>query len=122
MGTIVKNTKGGGARPDGWGGDAMPLGSFHMLAVYKRVQKVAEIKIVILLSNILGWCLTGITPWVNLNSWQGYLLFCLVAIFWGQKIYFSIRKSSQELKNRDLSLKKKEHDLQRQLNDDEDKP
>ncbi len=120
MGVIVKNGESGHSQQNSWSSDAFPLGSIRSLSVYKRMEKMAEVKLVIIISNILGWVLTGITPFVNLNSWQGYILFGLVVLFWLQKLYFHWRKNQQAIKNGELNLRKKEHDITKEIQDDED--
>jgi hypothetical protein len=74
---------------------------------------MAEIKF-FFFANLFGWSILGIAPFV-VDKWQAYTLWGLGVIFIIQKIYFGIRKNVQDLKNRDLSLKKKKHDVDKEL-------
>ena len=75
----------------------------------------------ILITNILGITLTGITPFVSLENWKGTILFCLVVLFWVQKIYFGWRKNQQDIKKGDLNLRKQEHEVNKEIEEDEGK-
>lgn len=81
---------------------------------------MAEVKALILFTNILGITLTGVLSQINLNTWQGYMVFAMVVVFWSQKIYFGIRKNMQDVRNRDLSLRKKEHDIEKTIAEDDE--
>ena len=80
---------------------------------------MAELKAMIILSNILGIPLFGYTLWINWGSWRADILLGLSVIMAAVKIYFIIAKGRQDLKNRELSLKKKEHDVSKKIEEDE---
>jgi len=110
MGTIVKHNRVGNKRPESNEHLFLPVSAGLYPLFFKRII-MAEIKVMIILSNILGFTLTGIAPFINFSTWQGMVIFVLLVLFWIQKIYFSVKKSNQEMKNRDLSLRQKEHDV-----------
>lgn len=85
------------------------------LDIYKRVERMAEVKIMALIGNFLGYPLLGYTIWMNLQSWKADILFVLSGLFLAVKIYFYVRKQMQDIKSRDLSLMKKEHEVEKEL-------
>lgn len=82
---------------------------------------MAEVKIMAIIGNFLGYPLLGFTIWINLQSWKSDILFILSGLFLAVKIYFYIRKQSQDVKSRDLSLFKKEHEIEKEIEDEETK-
>ena len=72
---------------------------------------MAEIKFLVLLSNMIGVPLLGYTIWVTWYSWKTDVLFVLSGIFLIWKIVFYIKKSTRQLKMMDLEIKEKEKSL-----------
>lgn len=78
---------------------------------------MAEMKL-LFFANFFGFSLMGIAPFV-VDPWQRYILFALTTVFILQKIYFVIIKNKQEVKARDLTLKKKEFDVTKEIEEEE---
>lgn len=115
MGTIVKPDRVEHKRQESIQRVLLPVSTGLYPDIFKGI-KMAEIKVMILISNILGITLTGIAPWVNFSTWQGMIIFVLVVAFWIQKLY----KGYQDIRNRELSLKHKKHNIEKKIEDDEE--
>lgn len=72
-----------------------------------------------ILWNFLGIPFVGYSMYINWTNVEGHILFALSAVFVLIRGYFYIMKNIQDIKNRDLSLRKKEHDVEKEINDDE---
>lgn len=81
---------------------------------------MAEVKIMALIGNFLGYPLLGYTIWMNLQSWKADILFVLSGMFLAVKIYFYVRKQAQDIRSRDLTLLKKEHEIEKEIENDEE--
>lgn len=79
-------------------------------------KKMAEIKMMYVLQYFC-YTLTGIAPFI-IKEWQSVVLFSLLVIYWIQRTYFSIRKSRQEERGRELSLKEKEFDVNKKIDEE----
>lgn len=118
MGTVVRNSKSEHKQPSSMQ-HFVPMLDGNLLNHLFNRAKMAEVKALLLFTNILGFTLTGVLSQLNLNTAQGWVVFFLVCLFWGQKIYFNIRKNQQDIKNRSLSLRKKEHDIDKEMEEDD---
>ena len=98
------------------------------LDIFKRVRKMSEVKVFFWFANAFGFSFTGLLgiTWVvpllkidgiDLTGWKADLVFILLILFWVQKIAFGVAKNMQDMKNRGLSLKKKAHDVEKELED-----
>ncbi len=94
-----------------------------------RAQKMSEMKFFIGIANLLGYSLTGLfgINWMiymlklnelQVEGWKFDVLWVLIIMFWLQKIVFGAIKSLQDVRNRNLVLRKKEHDTEREMEDD----
>lgn len=81
---------------------------------------MAEVKLMALIGNFLGYPLLGYTIWMNLQSWKADILFVLSGLFLAVKIYFYVRKQAQDIRSRDLTLLKKEHEIEEEIENDEE--
>lgn len=97
--------------------------------LFNRVQKMSEMKFMIGIVNLLGYSLTGLfgINWMSyllkindlqVEGWKFDVLWMLIMLFWIQKIVFGAIKSLQDVKNRNLSLRKKEHDTEKEIEED----
>lgn len=118
MGTVVKSDRLEYKRSPGEQHIFLPV-SFRLCRdLFKRI-KMAELKVMIFLSNILGIPLFGYTIWINWGGWKADMLFIMSGLYAVVRLYFAIRKGFQDIKNRDLSIRKKEHDVNKEIKDDE---
>lgn len=77
---------------------------------------MAEVKMMVFITNWIGFPLVGYTLlFVPPGGWKTDILWLLSCLFMAFKIYFFVRRQLQDLKNRDLSLMKKEHDIEKEL-------
>lgn len=84
--------------------------------IYKRIERMAEVKFILLIGNFLGYSMTGyVLIFASINGWKTDILWFLSALFLAVRIYFYVRKQIQEIKNRNLSLMKKEHEVEKEL-------
>lgn len=84
----------------------------------KRLEKMAEAKMMVLIANILGIPLVGYTIFLNIGTWQGTLLILLSSLFLVVKIVFYCIMKWQDVKNRNLSLKRKQYETEKEINED----
>lgn len=105
-----------------------PAAFINNLDILKRVTAMSEVKLVLWFINGFGYSFTGLLgiSWVipllkiddlGFDGWKSHLIFILLLIFWTQKIVFGIAKNIQDYRNRQLSLKKKDHDITKELED-----
>lgn len=88
-----------------------------VLGLYKRMAKMAEVKMLVMLSNIIGIPLSVYTMFINFHTWKSDVLFVLTGLYLVAKFYFYVRKSIQEEKSRSLKLRKEEHDILEEIED-----
>lgn len=83
----------------------------YFMDLLKRVNRMAEIKILVWLSNLLGIPILGYTIWITWYSWKTDVLFVLSGVYLIAKIYFYIKKNNQSIRMTDLDIREKEKDL-----------
>ena len=87
---------------------------------------MSEVKFFVWFGNAIGYCFTGIwgLNWImpilkieglDFSGWKSDLIIFLIILFWAQKGFFAIIRNVQEAKSRQLSLKKKAHDVEKEL-------
>ena len=118
MGTIVKSNRAEYQRSDSGKHYVLPTPVGIYNHFFNRI-KMAELKAMIFLGTILGLPLYGYTIWINWGTWRADILLGLSVIMAVVKIYFMIAKGLQDVKNRELSLKQKEHDINKKIEEDE---
>ncbi len=90
---------------------------------------MSEMKLMIGIANMLGYSLTGLfgINWMSyllkiwdmqVDGWKFDVLWILLALFWLQKGIFGALRNYQDIKSRGLTLRKKEHDTEKELEDD----
>lgn len=100
----------------------------NSLDIYKRVAEMSELKFIVWFGNAIGYSLTGLwgINWVmpilkidglDFSGWKSTVIFLLIVLFWVQKIGFAAAKSIQEFQSRKLTLKKKAHDVEKEIED-----
>lgn len=105
-----------------------PAATINNLDILKRVTAMSEVKMVLWFINGFGYSFTGLLGlnWViplmkidglEFGGWKSAIVLVLVCLFWLQKIVFGGLKNWQEYKSRQLSLKKKAHDVEKELED-----
>ncbi len=118
MGTIVKRDRVEYQRPESNQHFVLPTPTGVYNHFFNRI-KMAELKAMIILGNILGIPLYGYTIWINWGSWRADVLFAVSIVAAAVKVYFMIAKGRQDIKNRELSLKEKEHDVNKKIEEHE---
>ncbi len=92
-------------------GNISPL-PFDMLSLaIKRVAKMAEIKIGLVLVYLIGvpmWTFAFIT---NLDSWKSAALFIVMMIYWMGVIWFKFRRSRRLERKEEMELRQQELEL-----------
>lgn len=105
-----------------------PAATINNLDILKRVTAMSEVKMVLRFINGFGYSFTGLLGlnWViplmkieglEFGGWKSSMVLVLVCLFWLQKTVFGGLKNWQEYKSRQLSLKKKAHDVEKELED-----
>ena len=84
----------------------------------KRLGKMAEAKMMLLIANILGIPLVGYTIFLNIGTWQGTLLILLSSLFLVVKIVFYCIMKWQEVKSKNLSLRREEYETEKEINEE----
>lgn len=88
-----------------------PISMDMFILALKRVNKMAEFKFLLILLNWIGTPL-GIMAWVaNIDSFKGWAIFILMAIYWSGVIWFSFRKKRRQERKEEMELRKQEIDL-----------
>ena len=77
---------------------------------------MAEVKMRVLFGNWIGFPMVGYSLlFVPPGGWKTDILWVLSCLFLALKIYFFVRRQLQYVKSRDLSLMKKEHDIEKEI-------
>lgn len=93
---------------------ALPVGI--PVALYQRIQRMAQVKTMVLFGNWIGFPMVGYSLiFVPPGGWKTDILWVLSCLFLALKIYFFFRRQLQDVKSRDLSLMKKEHDIEKEI-------
>lgn len=70
----------------------------------QRVTAMAEAKALATILNFLGFSLTGIAIFANLDVFQQTVIWLLVVLFWGAKIYFYVVFSNQKKERNKIEM------------------
>lgn len=88
--------------------------------IVKRYTAMAETKMIMFFADFLGIPLFAFSAWLNFGEFKGYMLFAIAFIYGCARVYFYIDEQMDKGRNRKLILKKKTHDVEEELADDND--
>jgi hypothetical protein len=77
----------------------------------KRSNKMAEIKIGLMIAYLIGIPISVFSFIANLDTWKSTALFIMVMIYWMGMIWFGFRTKSRREKKEKMELRKQELDL-----------
>lgn len=88
------------------------------LSIIKRLQKMATAKMMLFFFDFLGVPIFLYTSILNFGEFKGWVLFFIAALYGVARLFFFVDKQRDESRMRKLQLKKKEHDVNDELNED----
>lgn len=93
--------------------------SLFYITIIKRLKGMATAKMIYFFLDFLGVPIFMYTAIINFGDFKGYFLFFVAGLYGLARLYFFIDKQLDESRMRKLQLKKKEHDVNEILNEDE---
>lgn len=85
----------------------------------KRVCKMAETKLVVLLLNWLGIPYYAYITFLYIETWKGWILLAIGAAYGIARVTFYVIRQTQEAKSRKLDLERKRLELDKDIEDGE---
>lgn len=79
------------------------------LFVRKRTEGMATTKVILwCLYYILGVPFLGVTFYLNWNTWKSDVMFVLLVVSLLVRLYYGVKKRSQDIRMRELQIEEKE--------------
>lgn len=84
----------------------------HLLnSSIKRTQRMAEVKIGLILAYLIGIPVSAMAFISNIDTWKSSAIFIMVVIYWMGMIWFGFRSRARKEKKEQMDLRKQELDL-----------
>lgn len=83
----------------------------------KRLEGMATAKMMFFFMDFLGVPIFAYTAFLNFGDFKGYFLFFIAGFYGLARLVFFVDKQIDESKMRKLQLKKKEHDVNEDINE-----
>lgn len=99
-------------------GDLRAVGNSVYFTIVKRFEKMATAKMMLFFFDFLGIPLFLYTSILNFGEFKGWVLFFIAALYGLARLFFFVDKQRDESRMRKLQLKKKEHDVNEELNEE----
>ena len=103
---------------DSGSGDLRPVSNSLYFTIVKRFEKMATAKMMLFFFDFFGIPLFLYTSILNFGEFKGWVLFFIAALYGLARLFFFVDKQRDESRMRKLQLKKKEHDVYEEINED----
>lgn len=91
--------------------------SWFYITFNKRFTGMATAKMMLFFMDFLGIPIFAYTAFMNFGDFKGYFLFFVAGLYGLARLFFFIDKQIDESRMRKLQLKKKEHDVNEEINE-----